>query len=232
MDERLKVLLVDYDAVTRAGLTSLLAGGTLAEVVGIAEQVGDVQNLLVTLTPDVVITNVQHGNGSDAVEVTKLVKQVSPGIPVVVLAEDERDPHAINAVEAGISAYVLRKEVTTVALEGVLRTVQTTSSVVLSGPLMQTVVSSLTRDANVALKYIADTKVTDLTGRELDVLRLMASGATNREIGRTLGVSHETIRKHVTRIVQKLGARNRTHAVIVGFQAALTGRHDGSRPEE
>jgi DNA-binding NarL/FixJ family response regulator len=60
----------------------------------------------------------------------------------------------------------------------------------------------------------------------------MASGATNREIGRTLGVSHETIRKHVTRIVQKLGARNRTHAVIVGFQAALTGRHDGSRPEE
>jgi DNA-binding CsgD family transcriptional regulator len=73
------------------------------------------------------------------------------------------------------------------------------------------------------LSYSSGGEIKDLTARELDVLRLMASGATNQEIGQVLGISHETTRKHVTRIIDKLGARNRTHASIISNHAAISG---------
>jgi DNA-binding NarL/FixJ family response regulator len=223
MAEKLRVLLVDYDAITRAGIKAVLSEGSLAEVVGVAAGVEDTPSQLAALTPDVVITNVQNKNGVDAAEVARIVKQVSSDIPVIVLTEDERDPYAINAVQAGISAYILRKNVTTEALESVIETVLRTGATVLNASLMKTVISSLTKNSNVALSHSVEADITDLTARELEVLRLMANGAINGEIGRTLGISHETVRKHVTRVVEKLGARNRTHAVIVGFHAGLSG---------
>jgi DNA-binding NarL/FixJ family response regulator len=93
-----------------------------------------------TSAPDVIITNVQNHNGVDAVEITRLVKLTNPEVPVIVLTEDERDPFAINAVQASISAYILRKTVSTKILESVIRTVIKTGSAVLSAPLMKTVV--------------------------------------------------------------------------------------------
>jgi DNA-binding NarL/FixJ family response regulator len=160
------------------------------------------------------------------------VKQVSSDIPVIVLTEDERDPYAINAVQAGISAYILRKNVTTEALESVIETVLRTGATVLNASLMKTVISSLTKNSNVALSHSVEADITDLTARELEVLRLMANGAINGEIGGTLGISHETVRKHVTRIVEKLGVRNRTHAVIVGFHAGLSGATGPNNQED
>jgi DNA-binding CsgD family transcriptional regulator len=108
-------------------------------------------------------------------------------------------------------------------LESVIKTVIKTGSAVLSGPLMKTVVASLTKSANTSLSHSSGGAIRDLTPRELNVLRLMASGATNQEIGQILGISHETTRKHVTRIIDKLGARNRTHASIISNYAAISG---------
>jgi DNA-binding NarL/FixJ family response regulator len=117
----------------------------------------------------------------------------------------------------------LRKTVSTEILESVIQTVVKTSSAVLSAPLMKTVVASLTKSANTSLSHSSGGTVRDLTPRELDVLRLMARGATNQEIGKTLGIFHETTRKHVTRIIDRLGARNRTHASIISNHAAISG---------
>lgn len=114
--EKVRVLLVDYDAVTRAGISSMLSSGSFAAVVGVAEGVADFPEKFQTLKPEVIITNVQNHNGVDAVEVTRLVKLANPKVPVIVLTEDERDPFAINAVQAGISAYILRKTVSTAVL--------------------------------------------------------------------------------------------------------------------
>jgi DNA-binding NarL/FixJ family response regulator len=221
-------MLVDYDAVTRAGIASMLASGAMAEVVGVADGVDDFHQKFQTHAPDVIITNVQNHSGVDAVEITRLVKLANPKVPVIVLAEDERHPFAISAVQAGISAYILRKTVSTEVLESVIQTVIKTGSAVLSAYLMKTVVASLTKNANTALSYSSDGEIQDLTPRELDVLRLMASGSPNQEIGEMLGISHETTRKHVSRIVDKLGARNRTHASIIANNAAISG--DGYSP--
>jgi DNA-binding NarL/FixJ family response regulator len=221
--DKIRVLLVDYDAVTQAGIAAMLASGSIAEVVGLAAGVEDFPQKFQTFAPDVIITNVQNHNGVDAVEVTRLVKLANPAVPVIVLTEDERDPFAINAVQAGISAYLLRKTVSTEILESVIQTVIKTGSAVLSASLMKTVVASLTKSANTSLSHSSNGAVRDLTPRELDVLRLMASGTTNQEIGQILGISHETTRKHVTRIIDKLGARNRTHASIISNHAAIAG---------
>jgi DNA-binding NarL/FixJ family response regulator len=159
----------------------------------------------------------------DAVEITRLVKLANPEVPVIVLTEDERDPFAINAVQAGISAYLLRKTVSTEILESVIQTVVKTGSAVLSASLMRTVVVSLTRSANTSLSHTSGHEIKELTSRELDVLRLMSGGASNQEIGHVLAISHETVRKHVTRIIDKLGARNRTHASIISNHAAISG---------
>ena len=176
-----------------------------------------------TYAPEIIITNVQNHNGVDAVEITRLVKLANPEVPVIVLTEDERDPFAINAVRAGISAYILRKNVSTDILEGVIQTVFKTGSAVLSASLMRTVITSLTRSANTSLSHSSGGEIKDLTPRELDVLRMMSTGTTNQEIGQALGISHETTRKHVTRIIEKLGARNRTHASIISNHAAISG---------
>ena len=221
--EKVRVLLVDYDAVTRAGIASMLDSGGFAEVVGVAEGVTDFPEKFRALKPEVIITNVQNHNGVDAVSITRLAKQGDPQVPVIVLTEDERDPFAINAVQEGISAYILRKTVSTEILESVIQTVIKTGSAVLSAHLMKTVVASLTKSANISLSHSSDWEIRDLTPRELDVLRLMATGASNLEIGKALGISHETTRKHVTRIIDKLGAKNRTHASIISNHAAISG---------
>jgi len=214
---------VDYDAVTRAGIAAILAAGSVAEVVGLADGVADFMPKFQTLTPEVIITNVQNHNGVDAVEITRLIKQTHPEVPVIVLTEDERDPFAINAVQAGISAYILRKNVSTEILGSIIKTVLETGSAVLSPSLMKTVVASLTKSANTSLAHSSGGEIRDLTPRELDALRLMATGASNQEIGQALGISHETTRKHVTRIIDKLGARSRTHASIISNHAAISG---------
>ena len=78
-------------------------------------------------------------------------------------------------------------------------------------------------DCGARVKFVPSSLNSYLTLRELDVLRLMSSGATNQEIGQTLGISHETVRKHVTRVIDKLGARNRTHASIISNHADISG---------
>jgi DNA-binding NarL/FixJ family response regulator len=221
--EKFRVLLVDYDAVTRAGIAALLSSGSIAEVEVLAAGVEDFSQKFQTYAPEVIITNVQNHNGVDAVEITRLAKLANPAVSVIVLTDDERDPFAINAVQAGISAYILRKNVSTEILESVIQTVIKTGSAVLSASLMRTVIASLTKSANTSLSYSSGGEIRDLTARELDVLRLMASGASNQEIGQVLGISHETTRKHVTHIIDKLGARNRTHASIISNHAAISG---------
>jgi DNA-binding NarL/FixJ family response regulator len=211
------------NAVTQAGIAAMLSTGSIAEVVGLAAGVEDLPEKFQTFAPEVIITNVQNHNGVDAVEITRLVKQADPEVPVIVLTEDERDPFAIDAVQAGISAYILRKNVSTEILEGVIQTVVKTGSAVLGASLMKTVIASLSRSANTSLSHTSGHEIKELTLRELDVLRLMSSGATNQEIGQALGISHETVRKHVTRVIDKLGARNRTHASIISNHADISG---------
>ena len=119
----------------------MLSSGSIAEVVGLAAGVEDFPQKFQTHAPEVIIANVQSHNGVDAVEITRLVKLANPEVPVIVLTEDERDPFAINAVQTGISAYILRKNVSTEILESVIQTVIKTGSAVLSASLMRTVIA-------------------------------------------------------------------------------------------
>ena len=221
--DRIRVLLVDCDAVTRAGVSAILAAGSVAEVVGLAVGILDVQEKIRTSLPQVIITNLHYHQGASAVSIAKLVRQSDPEIPVIVLTEDDEDPLAIQAFQAGVSAYILRTNVSTEMLESVIQTVLKTGGAVLNASLMKTVVASITGSENTLLSYSSGGKIKDLTARELEVLRLMATGATNVEIAQALEISQETARKHVSRIIDKLGARNRTHASIISNRASISG---------
>jgi len=225
--ELIKVLLVGYDEITRAGLKAVLEQGGIGEVVGVAPESKDVLGQLKALEPGVVITNILENGGVDAVAVTEVVRKYSSSIPVIVLTQNENDPYALNAVAAGVSAYILRKNASAEVLAAVIQSVIKGDTTVISAPLMQSVISSLNTSANQILGHVAGVEGLDLTPRQFEVLKLLAIGETNGYITHALGISHETTRKHVARVVQKLGAQNRTAAAII---AALSGVSGASSP--
>jgi DNA-binding NarL/FixJ family response regulator len=219
----IRVLLVDYDIVTQEGIRVLLAKGGTAEVVATAETATGFTEALRSAEPDVVITDIWGHGGTGGVDVLRACNQRHRAIPVIILTENENDPHAFSAVTEGIAGYLLRRNATPDTLASAIRSVMQAGMTVISTPLMKAVTSSLRQGANETLGRMAGLPNLVLTPRELEVLRQMASGESNGSIAVTLGISHETVRKYVARIVEKLGARNRVHASILAARSGLTG---------
>ena len=201
----IRVLLVDDHPVVREGLRGMLASESDLEVVaeagGAAEAVAAVRRH----SPDVVLMDLRMP-GADGVEATAGVLSERPATRVVVLTTYETDADILRAVEAGAAGYLLKD-----ATRGDL------AQAVRAAARGETVLAP-----SVAAKLVARMRTpVDLSPREIEVLRLVARGRTNAEIGRELFISEATVKTHLLRSFGKLGVSDRTAAVTTALERGI-----------
>ena len=194
------VLLVDDHPLVRAGLTTLIATTDDLDVVGEASGGEQAVTLAGTLEPDVVLMDLSMP-GMDGVEATRRILEAQPQIHVVVLTSFADQRRVSEALAAGAVGYLLKDSDGRDVL-GAIR-----SAALGDAPLDPRVARALLPSAT---PRVSDT----LSVRELQVLRLVAKGQANKQIGRALGISERTVKVHVTHVFRRIGVTDRTSAAM------------------
>nr|WP_211216273.1 response regulator transcription factor [Longispora albida] len=207
------LLIADDDAVTRSGLCTLLAAQPGIMVLGEAADGVEAVERARLLRPDVVLMDVRmpRRNGIEATR--ELLAGPAEPPKVVVITTFENDDYVTAALSAGASGFVLKRRPVRQIAEAVR--VAAAGEAILFPAALGRMVTARPLGSAEALPGAA------LTGREEEVLRLMATGLSNPEIGEALTVSLETVKTHVGNVLAKLGAQNRTHAVVIAYESGL-----------
>lgn len=203
----IRVLVADDHAVVRAGIVALLGDEPDIEVVGEAVDGVEAVELAATLTPDLVVMDVRMPRLTGD-EATARILAETPGVRVLVLTTYESDASILAAIEAGASGYLLKAAPAEELLAGV-RSVAA-GEVALSPAIAAQLVARVRQPAPPAL-----------TPRETEVLRLVASGLTNKQIGERLHLGEATVKTHLLRTFDKLGVSDRTRAVTLAMERGL-----------
>lgn len=210
--DTITVLLIDDHRVVRQGLRDFLELQDDIEVIGEAASGEEGVRLAQELLPDVVLMDMVLP-GIDGVEATRRVKGVSPSTRIIVLTSFADDDKVFPAIKAGAISYLL-KDVQPEELARAIRAAQRGEAVLhseVAAKLMQEFSSPRT----------ADDTVEQLTEREMDVLRLIAKGKSNKEIADSLVISEKTVKTHVSNILSKLHLADRTQAAIYALRQRL-----------
>jgi DNA-binding NarL/FixJ family response regulator len=197
----LRVLIADDHPLMREGIAALLAGQDGFCVVALAADGVDAVAQFIAHRPDLCLLDLQMPV-SDGVAAIVAIRQLQPDARIIVLTTFGGDARVAAALRAGAAAYLL-KDVLGTELVATIRAV-------CAG--QQVISPALKRE--LAAHAISDT----LSARELDVLRLAACGRSNRAIGAALAISEATVKTHMSTIMAKLGASDRTHAVAIAVQ--------------
>jgi DNA-binding NarL/FixJ family response regulator len=231
--EMLRVLMIDFNPVVREGLQAILTKDESIELIGDVpdgnEALGQVRRAAARGRPiDVVLTETRNGK-VDGVQATRLIKDEFPDVAVLVLTENNNDVYVIDAIHAGAGGYIFLQDMSPDALlHSIHRVVEGGTQMATS--LLRTAVENLLQNGRKTLaERTAD--AAHLTEREVDVLRLMGNGDSNKVIAVTLGISMDTTKKHVRNVIDKMQARSRTHASIIAAQAGIVGNPVGVNGE-
>ncbi|MAS36356.1 MAG: DNA-binding response regulator [Anaerolineaceae bacterium] len=212
MTKPIQILVADDHPVVRDGLVAILSTQADFEVVGEAADGAQAVAQARALNPDVLLLDLEMPE-LDGVAVLKRLRQEGVRARVLVFTAFDTDDRILDAVQAGAQGYLL-KGAPRDELFNAVRVVQS------GGSLLQPIVASrLMRRVN---EGRAEPDLSEgLTARELDVLRLLAQGLQNKEIAADLVISERTVKFHVSSILGKLGAGNRTEAVRIAAQQGL-----------
>ncbi len=210
--ETITVLLIDDHRVVRQGLRDFLELQPDIEVVGEASSGEEGVQLARELLPDVVLMDLVMP-GIDGVETTRRVKSASPSSRVIVLTSFADDDKVFPAIKAGAISYLL-KDISPEELAHAIRAAQRNEAV-----LHPEVAAKLMQEFSAPRP--GEAPVDQLTPREMEVLRLIARGKSNKEIADTLIVSEKTIKTHVSNILSKLHLADRTQAAIYALRQRL-----------
>lgn len=201
------VILVDDHPVVRSGLRAVLDGADGVEVVGEAATGEEAIALATSARPDVVLCDLRLGTGLDGIQATAALRALDPAPAVLILTTFNRDAEIVGAIEAGAAGYLLKEVGPEEIVDGIQRAAS--GEVVLAPDL-----------ASRVLKGMCSSRPR-LTAREVEVLRLLATGETNKEIARALFVSEATVKSHLVHIFTKLGVDSRSRAVHVARESGL-----------
>ncbi len=209
--EKISVLIVDDHPVVRQGLRTFLETQGDLEIVGEAADGEDAIVQIRDSVPDVVLMDLVLP-GIDGIEATRQARDVSPTTKVIVLTSFADDEKVFPAIKAGAAGYLL-KDVEPTQLADAIRAVQRGEAL-----LHPTVAAKLMQEVATAERRAPGG---DLTDRELEVLRLIARGMSNREIANELTVSEKTVKTHVSNILAKLHLADRTQAALYAVRRGL-----------
>lgn len=218
MTDTISLLIADDHAIVRQGIRAFLEVQPDLTVLDEADSGEAAVHMAAELVPDVVLMDlVMPGIGG--VEATRQVKQVSPHTQIIVLTSYHEDEYIFPALRAGALSYVL-KDIDPDELADTIRKAARGESVL--HPRVATRVVQELRGT----RKDAPNLFTDLSDRELEVLRLIADGRSNAEIASKLVISEKTVKGHVSNILSKLHMLDRTQAAVFAWQQGLMTRRD------
>jgi DNA-binding NarL/FixJ family response regulator len=218
---RLRILVADDHALVRAGFRSILAGEPDMEVIEDATGGRQAVAIAVRDEPDVVLMDVRMP-GMDGIEATRLItaNPLLTGTRVIVLTTFDLDEYIFGALRAGASGFLL-KGVEPVVLIDAVRTVAA-GSALLDATATRRLIEAYVASPAAVSGGGGEVRLPDsVTGREREILALIAGGLTNAEIASRLVISPLTIKSHVSRILGKLDARDRTQLVVIAYESGL-----------
>jgi len=212
MNEEIRILIVDDHPIVRDGLVAILGTQSDFRVAGEAASGKEALALFSKLRPDVVLLDLEMP-GMDGVAVIRGLREIRPEVRVVIFTAFDTDERILSAVQAGAKGYLLK---------GVPRSelFQAIRIVYQGGSLLQPVVASRLLD-QIATPEVLEPPLEELTPREDEVLTLLAQGKQNKEIALELVISERTVKFHISSIMAKLEAGNRTEAVTIALQKGL-----------
>ena len=207
-----RVLIADDQTLFRSGLARLLDVDDRVSVVGEAVDGADAVKLALSLKPDVVLMDIKMPN-VDGIEATRRIISENPKIKVLMLTTFEADNHVIQALKAGASGYVLKDSQAGAIVSSILAVVA--GERVMASAVANRVLEMLTGATTPKEFYDG------LTAREVEILKMLATGMANKQIAYKLGISEKTVRNHVSNMYEKLGIYDRAQAVLYAVRKGL-----------
>jgi len=220
--DAIRVLIADDSPLFRRGISVVLSTEEQIQVVGEAENGEDAIVKAGELAPDVVLMDVRMPR-VNGIEAARAIRESSPSTKIIMLTVSDEDDDLYEAIKAGANSYLL-KEVSVEEVPEAIRAVVQGQSLI--SPSMASKLlneyTSLARRAEEKQQFPAPA----LTQRELEVLKLVAKGLSNREIGEQLYISENTVKNHVRNILEKLHLHSRMEAVIYAVRERLLNIHE------
>jgi len=210
----IRVLVADDQSMVRAGFRMLLTGEQDIEVVAEASNGREAVAMAERFNPAVVLMDIRMPE-IDGLEATRRILAADHAARILILTTFGLDEYVYEALRAGASGFVLKDD----PAEQLISAVRTVAAgnALLSPAITKRVIRQFTRITRPA----PPKELGELTEREREILRLIAVGLSNAEIGRELYISETTVKTHVTHVLQKLGLRDRVQAVVLAYQAGL-----------
>jgi len=232
MAKRSRVLLIDDHEMARRGLAAMLSTADWIEVVGESEGCEEGVELARRLKPDIVMLDIRMP-GVDGLTCLDRLKEIDRPVAVVMVTLYDDRRYVLEAIRRGAAGYLL-KDATTAEVISTLRNV-TEGQLAVDGQLLREALAARDDEPVPGETPRQRAEAFSLTPREHDVLRLVAEGMTNKEIGGQLAITEDTVKKHVQNIIWKLRAADRTQAAILAYRMGLIepegqGGEIGERP--
>jgi DNA-binding NarL/FixJ family response regulator len=207
-----RVLIVDDQTLFRSGLARLLDEDARVEVVGEAADGLEAVEKVASVKPDIVLMDLRMPN-LDGIEATRKIVADHPRVKVLILTTFEADNHVIQALKVGASGYILKDSQPDAIVSSILAVAA--GERVMSGPVASRVLEMLTGTTTPKEFYDG------LTVREIEILKMLASGMANKQIAYKLKISEKTVRNHVSNMYEKLQIYDRSQAVLYAVRKGL-----------
>ncbi len=224
MSGRITVLIADDEALVRAGFRLLVEYAADLEVVGEAENGAQAVSQARALKPDVVLMDIRM-RVMDGLEATRMILDGSrdhvPRVLVVTTFDD--DENVFAALRSGASGFVLKDTPPERLLEAIR--IVAAGDALLTPSITRRLIAEFARAPSPQAAASAQPMIRDLTAREREVLAQVASGRSNAEIGAAMLISVATVKTHVSRLLAKLGARDRAQLVVLSYELGMTEPH-------
>jgi DNA-binding NarL/FixJ family response regulator len=212
-----RVLIVDDQALVRAGFRMILDAEPQIEVVGEAADGIAGLDAARSLQPDVVLMDIRMPE-LDGLEATRRLTSGGQGPRVLILTTFDLDEYVYEALRSGASGFLLKDTPPEQLVQAI--TVVAEGEALLAPSITKRLIEEFVRTGG-ATQTAPPPGIQELTSRELEVLRLIARGFSNAEIAKELFVSETTVKTHVARVLMKLGLRDRVQAVVLAYESGL-----------
>jgi len=210
--QTVRVLIADDQTLFRVGLARLLEEDPRVEIVGQAGDGAEAVKLAGSVMPDVILMDLKMPN-VDGIEATKQILAKHPSVKVLLLTTFEADNHVIQALKAGASGYILKDSRPDSIVSSLLAVMA--GERVMASAVANRVLEMLTGTTTPKEFYDG------LTGREIEILKLLAGGMANKQIAYKLKISEKTVRNHVSNMYEKLNIYDRSQAVLYAVRKGL-----------
>jgi len=214
----IRVFLVDDQALFREGLETLLSIHKDIQVIGQASNGQEALDIAAKVQPDVVLMDVRMPV-LDGVRATRLLKKTVPHCQVIVLTTFDDDEYIFDALRMGAVGYLLKDVASSQLVEAIRAAARGDS--ILEPSVAAKVIAEFTRVSRMVPSMQREQLIEPLSERELEILSLIAKGASNPEIASQLFIAEGTVKNHVTHILGKLGVRDRTQAALKARELGL-----------